>query len=49
VSKRILIVGGAGYIGSHANKQLHKLGWNPRRGDLDEIIGSAWNWHVRNG
>ncbi len=21
------------------------LGWTPRRGDLDEMIGSAWDWH----
>ncbi len=21
------------------------LGWNPKHADLDEIVGSAWNWH----
>jgi len=22
------------------------LGWRPRRGSLDEMVGSAWRWHV---
>jgi UDP-glucose 4-epimerase len=29
-------------------KAREMLGWEPRRGTLDEIIGSAWNWHERN-
>jgi UDP-glucose 4-epimerase len=28
-------------------KAREMLGWEPRRGTLDEIIGSAWNWHER--
>jgi UDP-glucose 4-epimerase len=26
-------------------KALELLGWQPRRGTLDEMIGSAWRWH----
>lgn len=29
-----------------SNAKAHEfLGWQPRRGTLDEIIGSAWRWH----
>jgi UDP-glucose 4-epimerase len=28
-------------------KAREMLGWEPRRGSLDEIIGSAWSWHER--
>jgi UDP-glucose-4-epimerase GalE len=27
------------------DKAREMLGWQPRRGTLSEIIGSAWNWH----
>jgi UDP-glucose 4-epimerase len=26
-------------------KAFEMLGWQPRRGTLDEMIGSAWRWH----
>jgi UDP-glucose 4-epimerase len=29
-----------------SNGKAHDvLGWQPRRGTLDEMIGSAWRWH----
>ena len=29
-----------------SNKKAHEFfGWQPRRGTLDEMIGSAWRWH----
>lgn len=31
-------------VASNAKAQ-ELLGWQPRRGTLDEIIGSAWRWH----
>ena len=32
---------------SDASKAHNHLGWQPRIGDLDEIIRSAWAWHQR--
>lgn len=26
-----------------------ELGWSPRYNDLDEIVATAWNWHLRSG
>jgi UDP-glucose 4-epimerase len=31
-----------------ANKATQELGWKPRFGKLEDIISTAWNWHVRN-
>ena len=31
-----------------SRKIQHELGWQPQHPQLDEIIGSAWNWHVAN-
>ena len=28
-----------------SDKARKILGWNPKHADLDEIVGSAWNWH----
>ncbi|MEO6349703.1 MAG: UDP-glucose 4-epimerase GalE [Candidatus Limnocylindrales bacterium] len=30
------------------SKAREMLGWEPRRGTLGEMIGSAWNWHQGN-
>ena len=45
---RILVVGGAGYIGSHMVKALAQasrakaeLSWSPRRNRLGQIVGDA--------
>jgi UDP-glucose 4-epimerase len=27
------------------SKAAKVLGWQPRRGSLDEMVGSAWRWH----
>ena len=29
-----------------AEKAMRELGWTPQRGDLDDIIGDAWVWHL---
>ncbi|MCM3748312.1 UDP-glucose 4-epimerase GalE [Paenibacillus pasadenensis] len=29
-----------------SEKARTELGWNPRRSDLENIIGSAWKWHL---
>jgi len=29
-----------------AEKAYAELGWTPKRGDLAEIIGDAWKWHL---
>ncbi len=34
----------AALVASNA-KARELLGWEPRRGSLDEMIGSAWRWH----
>jgi UDP-glucose 4-epimerase len=30
-----------------AERAIHDLGWKPKRGSLETIVGSAWNWHQR--
>jgi UDP-glucose 4-epimerase len=53
---RILVTGGAGYVGSGdppilvagAERAAEILHWRPRRGTIDEIIGSAWAWRRAN-
>lgn len=40
----ILIAGGAGYVGSHANKILNKRGYETDYPSLDEIIKTSWFW-----
>jgi UDP-glucose 4-epimerase len=32
-----------------ATRIRNELGWQPRCGDLGDIIGSAWNWHQKPG
>ncbi|NTW27977.1 MAG: UDP-glucose 4-epimerase GalE [Coriobacteriia bacterium] len=29
-----------------AEKAGRELGWRPQRGDLDDIVGDAWRWHL---
>jgi UDP-glucose 4-epimerase len=30
-----------------ADKARHELGWNPKFPKLEEIVSTAWDWHVR--
>jgi UDP-glucose 4-epimerase len=30
-----------------AEKAVRELGWKPRYGSLEEIVGSAWRWHQK--
>ena len=39
----ILVIGGAGYIGSHVNRTLKLKGYK----NLKEIIESAWKWSIK--
>ena len=54
----ILVIGGAGYVGSHACKALaaagylpdrakNELGWELRRAALDLQIADAWKWRLK--
>jgi UDP-glucose 4-epimerase len=41
---RVLVTGGAGYIGPHtATRAASLLGWAARFG-LEDILASAWRW-----
>ncbi len=31
---------------ARADRAARVLGWNPERADLDDIIRSAWTWHL---
>ena len=28
-----------------SEKAMEVLGWNPKHAAIEDIIGSAWNWH----
>lgn len=30
-----------------ADKACHELGWKPKYPKLEDIVGTAWNWHVK--
>ena len=30
-----------------ANKAIHELGWKPKYPKLEDIVRTAWNWHVK--
>jgi UDP-arabinose 4-epimerase len=32
---------------AHADKAYRLLGWKPRYGDIETIVGTAWNWHEK--
>lgn len=37
--------GDPAFLVASSEKARSVLGWNPKHADLDEIVGSAWNWH----
>ncbi len=37
--------GDPAFLVASSEKARKVLGWNPKHADLDEIVGSAWNWH----
>lgn len=43
-SKRVLVVGGAGYIGAHVNAALADRGYETVVLDFHDILATAWAW-----
>jgi UDP-glucose 4-epimerase len=38
--------GDADRLVASSDKARRVLGWRPSRGDIDTIVGDAWNWHL---
>ena len=45
--EKILVTGGAAYLVANISKANKVLDWKPKYNNIEEILKTAINWHLR--